>query len=736
VEFAFISFALLAQVIFGIGIFFPKISKLAWLASIVTYGAVFISLVLFKLPPQVELGNSVAFFQFSFIFDHLSLSFLRLISFIGFFINIFAHKYFKKPEESARASGFLTLFGVSMMGLVASNNLLLMFVFWEFTTLLSFLMIAFDREQEQARLSALRALLVTGAGGLCFLAAVCLISWQAETLDLAQLFLAPQGLLSSTYVGAIAFLILLSALSKSAQFPFHFWLPGAMSAPAPVSAFLHSATMVKAGIFLLIRFNPLLGELSWWHPTLLAFGLVTAIYAGLQAYRYQDLKQVLAYSTVSALGLIVAVIGIGTEFALRAAFIFILVHAFYKAGLFMSVGILEKIYGTRDLDKMSGLLKISPILGGSVLLLSLAMMGMPPFLGFVGKELIYESAFVAPHLGGIVITALIVINALNFGLAAKVVRVLFPKSKVEALYHPTFFLNSGVYAFSLVGLLLPYALSNISFWHGFSPALFASLMTFLLGFLFYYYQTKMNQAVGAISSKFPVAIDLFDKALNLIMSLSRNTTKIFFSRRHIDSVLVFVAVMALLAWFALYELWPNLSWKGEQENVSFMLIFVSLLIVIPLTFCLLLKDHLALVLAAGLSGLGVGLYYLLFSGPDLALTQILVDTFLLILFVFVTRRIRPGEYRFSLFEKRVRLFFSFCLALPAAYILSALRSSNEISRISTFFAQESYSMAFGKNVVNVILVDFRSFDTLGEITVLAVAAIGVLCLGKVKKVKS
>ncbi|MGB3553859.1 MAG: proton-conducting transporter membrane subunit, partial [Jannaschia sp.] len=323
------------------------------------------------------------------LLDGLSLSFALLITGIGTLVTLYSTSYLGAHPHYSRFVTYLLAFMTGMLGLVLSDNLLSLFVFWEVTTISSYLLIGFDAEKADARRNALQALLVTGTGGLAFLAGIILIATVTGSFDISAI----EGSLAEHPLYLPIFLLVVAgAFTKSAQVPFHFWLPNAMAAPTPVSAYLHSATMVKGGVYLLARMNPSLGGTDIWFWTLVIFGGVTAVFASVLAIKQTDIKQVLAYTTLMALGTLVMFIGVGTPEAIKAAMLFLLVHSFYKAALFLMIGVVDHGTGTRDATVLRGLARAMPLTALAAGLAALSMAGVPPLFGFIGKEFLYKAA--------------------------------------------------------------------------------------------------------------------------------------------------------------------------------------------------------------------------------------------------------------------------------------------------------------------------------------------------------
>ncbi len=382
-----------------------------------------------SLVPRVASGETLRFamswvpslgVQFSFFVDGLSLLFALLITGIGVFIGLYARAYMRGHALTGAFFCYLIFFQASMLGLVLADNIITLFVFWELTTVSSYLLIGFDHQSEKARRNAWQALLVTGAGGLALLAGLILLAQAGGSMELSELMRADSGVQEHPLYGGILVLILLGAFTKSAQVPFHFWLPNAMAAPTPVSAYLHSATMVKAGIYLLARVHPALSGTPEWIWTLTIVGAITAVWASVVAMRQTDLKLALAYTTVMALGTLTMFLGSEAHIAITAAVTFLIVHCLYKSALFLVIGIIDHETGTREVDRLGGLARAMPVTTVAAAAAAFSMAGFPPFLGFIGKELKYEGALAVASEPLLVAGAAIAANALMVGLAAVV----------------------------------------------------------------------------------------------------------------------------------------------------------------------------------------------------------------------------------------------------------------------------------------------------------------------------
>ncbi len=420
--------------------YLPKISGV-----ILSLVPISIFVYLFRMLPVIAQGEvihlnykwfSALNINLNFFVDGISLTFALLISGVGAIIVFYSSGYLHGHRKLGRFYGYLLFFMTSMLGVVLSDNILSLFIFWELTCISSYLLIGFNHEQERSRYAALQALLVTGGGGLALMAGLILLSYITGTYTLSEM-LDMNSVVTGHYLYVpVLILILLGAFTKSAQFPFHFWLPNAMEAPTPVSAYLHSVTMVKAGVFLLARLNPILSGPEIWQTTLLTFGGITMLMGAAMAIGQNDLKKILAYTTVSALGIMVFLIGLGGKYAITGAVTFLVVHALYKGGLFLVAGAIDHETGTRDIRKLSGLAKYLPLITVGAVLAALSYSGIPPFFGFIAKELIYEATAHAPFIASILTGAAILTNMFLVATAIMVGIIPFFGKYTETPKHP------------------------------------------------------------------------------------------------------------------------------------------------------------------------------------------------------------------------------------------------------------------------------------------------------------
>ncbi|HEX9874167.1 MAG TPA: putative monovalent cation/H+ antiporter subunit A [Deferrimonas sp.] len=692
--------------------------------------------------------------NFSFYLDGLSLLFALLISGVGVLIVVYAGSYLEGDPRLGRFYFWLLLFMTAMLGLVLAGNLITLFLFWELTGITSYFLIGFEDRQESSRSAALQALLVTGLGGLAMLAGFLLLGLAAGSFEISALLEAGDGVRSHPLYLPILLLILAGAFTKSAQFPFHFWLPAAMAAPTPVSAYLHSVTMVKAGVYLLFRLSPVLGGTDAWHGLLeLAGGSTMLIGAGL-AFLQTDLKRILAYSTVSSLGTLVFLIGLDLPFAIEAALVYLLAHALYKGALFLVAGAVDHAVGTRDVTVLGGLFSRLPLLGAAAVAAAVSMAGAPPLLGFIAKEHFYEVVLEAPR-AALLSSAAAIATSLLIVAAATVVawRPFFgrpsdklgvPHSVPLALWlGPALLAALGLFFAVFPGLidrplLVPAAGAvlgtkgtfELHLWHGFSRVLLLSFLTLVGGVVLAWRHDSCRQFVrrGAGAAAWGPS-RWYDWALAGLDVLARRQTRILQNGRLRIYLLVTVSATVALVGFTL------LTRAGIRIEIGSTPLRPSHLASVALILAaawatVRVGSRLAAIVAMGAVGYGVALIFVQFGAPDLAMTQLTIETMTVILFVLVIHRLPL----FSRISHRWSSRLDAAVALAAGGLMTVLTlvalTEQRGSRLSGYFAEQSLPAAHGRNIVNVILVDFRGTDTLGEITVLALAGAGVFALLK------
>lgn len=691
----------------------------------------------------------------SFNLDGLSLVFALIISGIGFLIFFYADSYMEKESFVDRFYIYLLIFMSSMLGLVTSDNLITLFIFWELTSFSSFLLIGFKHSEEKSRDAALQALLITAGGGLAMLAGFILLAISSGTTEISEILSNGELIRNHSYYTSIVILILLGAFTKSAQFPFHFWLPNAMQAPTPVSAYLHSATMVKAGIYIIARLNPALGGTDLWQNILIGVGSITMFFSGLIAIQKKDIKAILAYSTVSVLGTLVLLIGINTDIAIKAMVIYLIAHALYKASLFLIAGNIDHETGTRNIALLSGLKKYMPLTAAAALLAGFSKMGLIPFIGFIGKEAIYEASFHFNKFGLLLFIITFIANSFIVTVAFLAgVKSFWGDEKYPSDKPHEAPLQMWISPMILAGLGIAYGLFpqlfnkpamaminniisrpinlEIKLWHGFNLIFLFSIFTLAAGLVLYLSWNKiLSLADSTPKLKFLYPSFLYKKGIQDLLNFSKLQTKIFqngYLRYYILTILSFVLIVAGFTLFnfnSINEININSSISIYEITISIMIISGSYLVVRS-------KSRLTSVVSLGIVGYGVAVIFLIYGAPDLAMTQFAIETLTVILFVLVIYRMPKFLQSSSTIHRLRDITVTGLIGFFMAILVLMVSSRSLQSDLKDFFAESSYLSAYGKNVVNVILVDFRALDTMGEITVLAVAAIGIYAILKLR----
>ena len=698
----------------------------------------------------------------SFRLDALSLIFALLISGIGTLIYIYAYYYLSPKNSLSKLYALLMLFMTAMLGISLSNNLIILLVFWELTSISSFLLVGYWSNYDAAQRGSRMALTITGMGGLAMLGGFVLLGQIAGTYQIDQLTSMATTIQNSHLFFPTLLLILLGAFTKSAQFPFHFWLPNAMAAPTPVSAYLHSATMVKAGIFLVARLLPIFVGSALFHNLVTTIGLVTLCMAAFFAIFKEDLKGLLAYSTISHLGLIMCLLGIGSPLAVAAAIFHIINHATFKAALFMIAGIIDHESGTRDLRKLSGLWQLLPFTATLTMITAASMAGVPLTNGFLSKEMFFTELLANLSGAYVVVAAIVATLAGLFAVAysVRLVHGVFFDGDIgrnvpnKHAHEPTIGMRAPAIILAtlciLVGLLPALLVENIvnsgtrastqlpqfegvhlAIWHGFNLPLLMSAIALLGGIIFYFILAKgsrirkidLDPMLGRLQGKL-----LFEDFLKNLLKISRKIkkkTETGSLQNYLLWILVFSIVMV-----ATPLLGQKLS-TGTRELTHAPLVAIVLWLLLFSACWMMLWFHherIKAVLISGAVGLVVTMIFVTLSAPDLALTQITVDvvtTVLLLMSLSLLPQLTPYE------SSQTRRWRDAIIAIIGGLgigWIAWLILTRDHNSISWFFVQQSLPLGGGSNIVNVILVDFRGFDTFGEITVLGIAAIGALCL--------
>ncbi|SKB48065.1 multicomponent Na+:H+ antiporter subunit A [Salegentibacter holothuriorum] len=693
----------------------------------------------------------------SFKLDGLSLLFSLMITGIGFLVFAYTASYLRGHKYLDRFYGYLSLFMAAMLGLVLSDNLISLFVFWELTSISSFFLIGFNNTNPASRKSALTALGITGFGGFSLLAGALLLGSITGTYSISEMLSMKEAIAGSEYYILAVVFIFVAAFTKSAQFPFHFWLPGAMKAPTPVSTYLHSATMVKAGIYLLMRFTPVLGDQEFWNTTLIIVGGITMVYSAIHTLFRTDLKGVLAYSTISALGILVFLIGLGSKDAFMAASVFIIVHALYKATLFLVTGIIDHQTGTRDVTKLAGLRKIMMPVAIAGILAAISSAGIPPTIGFLGKELTYEASMHAETLTIVIVIAIVLTKILLLwagfvaGIKPFTGKLPEPYKDVKApdflMWGPAIILAVLGLLFGIFPMIIESALVkpvvsalgadaseyHLALWHGFNTVLLLSAITIVVGILLYFFvkpSANLENRIGKLEFISPKSI--LEKGTHYFNVFSAFWTNVFqngYLRNYVTTIVLFLVVLVSYIMFGSSRVVID---HTQLSQVTAYELVVALILIAGVFYTVFTKSRLAAVAAMGVVGLAICLIFVFYSAPDLAMTQFSIDTLTVILFVLVLYRL-PKYLTLSDYKMRVRDgVLSAALGTVVCLLALQVLAEPTNSELGDFYAKNAYIMAHGKNVVNVILVDFRGIDTFMEISVLAIAAIGVFGLLKLR----
>lgn len=695
--------------------------------------------------------------NFSLHLDGLSFLFALLILGVGLLVILYARYYLGKNEALPRFFASLLLFMGAMLGLVLAGNLLLMLMFWELTSLASFLLIGYWRHRNDARTGARMALAVTGGGGLALLAGIILIGQVAGSYELTDVLASGDLLRTHQLYPVMLVLVLLGVFTKSAQFPFHFWLPHAMAAPTPVSAYLHSATMVKAGVFLLARLYPALSGTDWWFYLVTFAGLITLLIGAITALFQHDLKGLLAYSTVSHLGLITMLFGLGSDLAPVAAIFHIINHATFKASLFMAAGIIDHETGSRDMRRINGLWKYMPHTALLAMVASSAMAGVPLLNGFLSKEMFFSETLHQQLLGSF--------SALIPGLAT--LAAVFSVAYSLRFIHDVFFNGEPVNlpkfpphepprsmkipveilvflcilvgtfpAFSVSGLLASAAQASLghelpayslSIWHGFNLPLLMSVIAMLGGIALYSMRRPLYQWYDGLPDL--NALETFGQTLqNAYTRVSRVIAVLQAVSLQRYIAIMLSALVLLIGWTLLPmdSLGGNAPLSPADPLTLLGLLAMSLVALLTVIYH---RKRLRALVTLGLVGLIVSMLFARFSAPDLALTQLVVEVVTILLMLLVLNFMPATTPRESSSLRRLR---DFCIAAASGGLFAVL-SYAVLSRpydnsLAQYYLANSVPGGGGTNVVNVVLVDFRGFDTLGEISVLAITAIAILAL--------
>ncbi len=725
--------------------------------------------------------------NFTTYLDGLSMIFVLLITGIGALVVLYSIYYLSEREALGRFYAYLLLFMGSMLGVVLSDNLMVLYVFWELTSISSFLLIAFWYHRKKSRYGAQKSLLITVSGGIAMLAGFIMLYVMTNTFSVREIIATISDYTGNSLFVPAMVLVLLGAFTKSAQFPFHIWLPDAMEAPTPVSAYLHSATMVKAGIYIVARFTPVFGGESIWFYAVTCVGIITLFWGSFNAVRQKDLKALLAYSTVSQLGLIMSLLGLGSVAhandynvntilytqATFAALFHLINHATFKGALFMVVGILDHQLGTRDIRRLGGLMALMPITFTVAMIGSFSMAGLPPFNGFLSKEMFFEAMLFARHFDELSIGALATLipviawiaSVFTFVYSMIIVFQTFfgahqpARLDREAHEAPIGMLVSpivlvcfvvGIFFFpNVIGKWIlqpamasiypalegaPGLVPRIAAWHGFNATLALTVGVVVVGALLYRYL----QYWRGIYTASPLNWNLDTLYTNTLAKLGSGSEAL--TNRYMTGYLkdYFVYIFS----FFIVLIGGGLLWLGSfhidtsKDSVitvnEYIIIFVMMIAACAILFA---KARTTAILLNGVLGYSIAFLFVIFRAPDLALTQIIVETVTTTLFLLVFYFLPEWKRESSaVVTKLVNGIISVAVGVVVTVLALAVQGNKMFDSISLYF-EDSYNLAGGKNIVNTILGDFRAFDTMLEVVVLFIAGLAVFSIIKLKSRK-
>ncbi|GAA1538487.1 multicomponent Na+:H+ antiporter subunit A [Microbacterium ginsengiterrae] len=687
-----------------------------------------------------------------------------IVTGVGALVLLYCRWYFYDETTGlGQFAGVLLGFAGAMYGLVLTDDIIMLVMFWEVTSILSYLLIGHYRRRAASRRAALQALLVTTLGGLVMFVGVVLLAVAAGTTSIVEILaLAPSG----PIVNAAVVMLLIGAISKSAIFPFHFWLPGAMAAPTPVSAYLHAAAMVKAGIYLIARFAPVFALSEPWRPIVVSLGVFTMLLGGIQALRETDLKRVLAFGTVSQLGFFTVMVGYGTQAAALAGVALVLAHALFKSALFLIVGVIDRQLSTRDIRELSGVGRQAPVMATAAFIAVASMAGVAPTLGFVGKEsaltALLDDAIGGSAWGLVALIGVILGSMLTTAYGVRFVWGAFWRKKDAAGERlpetewpdpPVGFLSAPIilagltlaaglgapaldvalhgYAITAVPGLDPEGLplegpGHLALWHGFEPALGISILSILLGIGLFLLTRRTGWDARPRLLPFTAA-DVYALVMRGVDRLSVLTTTL--TQRgslpvYVGTIFVVVVAAEVTALLASDVDRLNLSaWHTPTQ------IAVAPIMAIAAVYAVQARKRYTGVVLVSVTGIGMVALFATSGAPDLALTQILVETVTLVTFALVLRRLpaRMGEHNASV-SRIPRALLAIGTGLTMAFVVIVATQARVAEPISVAFPDLAYKLGHGQNVVNVALVDLRGWDTMGELSVLVLAATGVASL--------
>ena len=724
---------------------------------------------------------------FTSYIDGLSLLFSLLITCIGSLVVLYSIFYLdKKKEQLHNFYIYLLMFMTAMLGVVQSDNMMTLYLFWELTSISSFLLIGYWYNRDKSRFGALKSMMITVAGGLMMLGGFVLLSLMGGTFSIRELVAQAPQLFNEQYFTLALVLVLLGAFTKSAQFPFYIWLPDAMEAPTPVSAYLHSATMVKAGIYLVARFTPIFAASEVWIWLVAGIGLLTLVWGSLFAVKQTDLKAILAFSTVSQLGLIMSLLGMGAiayhvedaastafKYATFAAIFHLINHATFKGSLFMVAGIVDHETGTRDIRKLGGLMSVMPITFTVALIGSLSMAGVPPFNGFLSKEMfltavlavkdfelfnfstwgivfpvvawiasvftfVYSFYFVfktftgnmqpkqLPHKPHEAPIGMLVSPIL---LATLVIAIFFIPNVVADT-----FIKPAVYAIQPFLYDAPSQVDvHISAWHGLKPEFWMTVAIFAVGLALFFTLAKWQKLYDLQPARLSLNT-LYDYVMNVLLDSFMNGASRFYMtgsiRQYITYMLGSISVIVIGTLYLTDAF--KFSLDGATSISAYEIVLIIVLVIGTFT-SLFAKSRMTAIIGLGAVGYTVALFFVIFNAPDLALTQLVIETISVALFLLAFYHLpKLGKVEERMRFHLGRATVSILVGVMVTLVAISAHSQKLVDKISTYYEETVYSLAGGGNIVNVILVDYRGFDTLFEITVLGIAGMAIFGMIKLR----
>lgn len=693
-------------------------------------------------------------FTFDIRIDALSLIMALLVTGVGTLVLLYSARYFSRSASHlGRFAGVFLAFAGAMLGLVTTDSTPALYLFWELTTVFSFLLIGHYSDRTSSRRAAMQAIIVTTVGGLTMLVGLVMLGeMPGGSYSFSELVAAAnQGTLggaNSPLLSAAVVLVLIGAFSKSALIPFHFWLPAAMAAPTPVSAYLHAAAMVKAGVYLVARLAPGLADVAPWRPMVLVAGIGTLLIGWYRALKQHDIKLILAFGTVSQLGLITLMVGYGDAQMALAGLMMLCAHALFKSALFLSVGVVDVAMGTRDLRELSGVGRAMPVTATFAGLATASMIGLPPFAGFVAKETSLEALVGGDLIATITWIAIALGSVLTVGYGLRFWWGSFAdKPGVELLPvgRTSRVMVAPVVILATLGLILGIVSSwwsnllelhadtyagtpeHLALWHGFGPPLLITVSVLVLGALLFRIRAPFEKLTT--SHEMPKGADQvyrdIIRGLERLSGIVTGATQRGSLPAYLSTIFVFAIIsLSAAALFGGASLPQGFRlWDSPAQGATAIVTLCAAVLAARA------RHRMKAVLLMGVTGYGVALTYELYGAPDLALTQVLSETITLVLFVLVLRRLPPYFSNRPLRRSRSwRLLLAIVSGVSVALLAAMAASSRVHSPISELFAEEGFVFGYGRNIVNVTLVDIRAWDTLGETSVLIVCAMGIASL--------